>query len=74
MEINEVTIVVPVYDMGPLRFNNFCYLIKKLNDVGCSVIVTEQISERSGPVEQMFVSLSNVKHIVTEIDSDEFNK
>ena len=74
MEINEVTIVVPVYDMGPLRFNNFCYLIKKLNDVGCSVIVTEQISERSGPVEQMCVSLSNVKHIVTEIDSDEFNK
>jgi hypothetical protein len=74
MDKNEVTLVVPVYNMGPFRFNNFCFLVKKLNNLGCGVIVVEQQSNRSGPVEQITVGLENVSHTVVEVGGDEFNK
>lgn len=74
MNTNEVTIVVPVYKLGPLRFNNFCFLIRKLNEVGCSVIVVEQESDKTGAVEQICLGYNNVSHTVVSVEGNEINK
>ena len=68
MNTNEVTIVVPVYKLGPLRFNNFCFLIRKLNEVGCSVIVVEQDSDKTGAVEQICLGYDNVSHTIVSVE------
>ena len=74
MDKQNITIVVPIYNLGSFRFNNFCFLVKKLNKLGCSVIVVEQRSDRTGPVEQIVLSLENVSHSLVEVDGLDFNK
>ena len=73
MNTNEVTIVVTIINL------NYCVLIifaliRKLNEVGCSVIVVEQESDKSGAVEQICLGYDNVSHTVVSVEGNEINK
>ena len=74
MKKSDVTIILPVYNLGTLRFNNFCFLIKKLAKIGCSVIVVEQKSQSTGVVEQIVLNMQGVNHLLVDIESSKFNK
>ena len=74
MDKRDITVVVPVYNLGSFRFNNFCFLVRNLNKLGCSVVVAEQQSDRTGPTEQMCLSLENVSHTLIKVEGHDFNK
>lgn len=74
MNNNDISVILPIYNLNSHRFNNFCFLIKKLNELGCLVLVIEQESENTQNVEQQIIHLENVKHIVHKLSLKKINK
>ena len=74
MNQSDVTIIVPIYNLKSLRFNNFCFLVKQLDKVGCSVIVAEQKTENTQTTEQFLVRYENVSHLSFDYNLDKINK
>jgi len=74
MNTTEITIILPIFNLKSLRFNNFCFLAKKLNEIGCDVIVCEQRSDSTPMIEQYLVTFENLKHHVIDLKIDKINK
>lgn len=74
MNQSDVTIIVPIYNLKSLRFNNFCFLVKQLDKVGCSVIVAEQKTENTQTTEQFLVRYENVSHLSFDYNLEKINK
>jgi len=74
MNNDNVTIIVPIYRLISNRFNNFCYLIKKLNKLNCDVVVVEQESDKTLVIEQYLLNYTNITHLIYKSNSNKFNK
>lgn len=74
MNKDHITVILPIYNLNSHRYNNFCFLVKKLNELGCLVLVVEQQSENTENIEQHILHLENVSHIVKESSLKQINK
>ena len=74
MNISDITIIIPIYNLSSSRFNNFCFLVKEVNKLGCAVIVSEQTSTTTSTIEEYLVGFENINHITINNNSDKINK
>lgn len=74
MNISDITIIIPIYNLSSSRFNNFCFLVKEVNKLGCAVIVSEQTSTTTSTIEEYLIGFENINHITINNNSDKINK
>jgi hypothetical protein len=72
--MNSVCIIVPIFNPAGDRFNNFCFILKKLYeqiDI-CEIVVAEQTSENPN-VQKFLQKYHKIKHISMDL-GEVFNK
>ena len=72
--MSSVSIIIPIFNPSGDRFNNFCFILKKLYELidSCEVVVVEQTSDNSN-AQRFLQKFPKTKHI--SVDAGQiFNK
>ena len=72
--MNSLSVIIPVYNLGGDRLNNFCYVLRQLCNLSlCDVIVAEQDSQNTN-IQRVLQRHSDVRYVPVHIAGTIFNK
>lgn len=77
---NDVTFIIPIFDLTNERLNNLKFILPKIVSVGCKVYLAEQVSNAKSIIQDEIQSIipneyrDNFKHILYIHDNKEIHK
>lgn len=71
---NDVTFIIPVYDLEEYRIRNLKYILPYIIDTGCKVVVSEQSSKNTSNLSELLKKYPTVKHVFYITEEKRFHK